>query len=620
MAGGRKPSLRFVYVLILVLAYIVSGDTALVSAQTDALLWEAWAAMDINLVDDDGTGASFQLGKVGGRSVLTITPGGSSEETKLAYPVRGDELRGWAEYGQIRLRVYLPKNNKLNPNMFFLGLGDATSGWSWVGGQFGTADGTSGWVTIRFTLDPALRETRQDGAYIMYLAFFNQEGSGSKTPLTEPFYVGDIHLELTAIIDIAATEARYQQEVDALLTMDDDALLATVARETFDFFWHEASPNTGLILDRNAPNAAASIASVGFGLAAIPVAIERGWITHDAGYERARLAISTFVNGAVQGEHGFFYHFVDVETGERRWNSEVSSIDTVLLVAGALVAGQYFEGTEVHRLANKLYENVEWDWMMSTGSVPRMGWLPERGFLRESWDHFDESLILYVLALGSPTHPIPDSTWDLWRRPVNVADEYIYLPGEPLFVYQFPLAFVNLRNMEDAYANYWNNAVIACERNRQFAFDRSDRYQTYRNGVWGLSASDGPFGYRAYGAYERNHDGTVAPYASIACLPFTPEYAFEGMRALLNTYGSRVWREYGFVSAINADEDWYSREHIGIDQGDILLMISNVQDGAVWKLFMSHPRVQVGLDAMGFVESAGDYAITPAYLSKVTDR
>jgi hypothetical protein len=454
----------------------------------------------------------------------------------------------------------------------------------------------------------------------MYLAFFNQEGSGSKTPLTEPFYVGDIHLELTAIIDIAATEARYQQEVDALLTMDDDALLATVARETFDFFWHEASPNTGLILDRNAPNAAASIASVGFGLAAIPVAVERGWITHDAGYERAHLAISTFVNGGVQGEHGFFYHFVDVETGQRRWNSEVSSIDTALLVAGALVAGQYFEGTEVQQLANTLYENVEWDWMMSTGSVPRMGWLPERGFLRESWDHFDESLILYVLALGSPTHPIPASTWDFWRRPVNAEDEYIYLPGEPLFVYQFPLAFVNLRNMEDAYANYWNNAVMACERNRQFAFDRSDRYQTYRNGVWGLSASDGPFGYRAYGAYERNHDGTVAPYASIACLPFTPEYSFEGMRALLNTYGSRVWREYGFVSAINADEDWYSREHIGIDQGDILLMISNVQDGAVWQLFMSHPRVQVGLDAMGFVESAGDYAITPAYLSKVTDR
>lgn len=612
--------MRFLYVLMLYVAYILTGDLVHISAQTDALLWETWAAMDINLVDDDGTGAAFKLGNVGGRSVLTVTPGGSSEETKLAYPVRGDELRGWSDYGQVRLSVYLPKNNAINPDMFFLGLADVTSGWSWVGGQFGTADGATGWVTVHFTLDPALRETRQDGAYMMYLAFFNQDGSGSKTPLTAPFYVGDIHLELMAMVDIAATETRYRQEVDTLLSMDDDALLSAVARETFDFFWHEASPTTGLILDRNAPNAAASIASVGFGLAAIPVAIERDWITYEAGYERAHLTISTFVNGGVQGEHGFFYHFVDVETGERRWNSEVSSIDTALLVAGALAAGQYFEKTEVQTLANTLYENVEWDWMMSTGSVPRMGWLPERGFLREAWDHFDESLILYVLALGSPTHPIPASTWDSWHRPVNVEGEYVYLPGEPLFVYQFPLAFVNLRNMEDAYTNYWNNAVLACERNRQFAIDRSDKFQTYQDGVWGLSASDGPFGYRAYGAYEGNHDGTVAPYASIACLPFTREYALEGMRALLQTYGPRVWREYGFVSAINADEEWYSREHIGIDQGDILLMISNVQDGAVWNLFMSHSRVQVGLGAMGFVESTGDYAVTPAYLSRVTDR
>jgi hypothetical protein len=603
---------------MLYLAYSFSGGLTFVSAQTDALLWEAWAEMDINAVGDDGTGATFEEGIIGGTTVLTVMPDGSSEETKIAFPVRGDELREWTEYGHLRLRVFLPPDNTLNPDMFFLGLGDVTAGWSWIGGQFGTPDGTEGWVTVRFVLDPALRETKQDGAYVMYLAFFNQEGSGTKTPLTEPFSVGEIYLELPAIVDMASTEARYRQEVESLLAMDDTALLNAVARETFDFFWNEASPNTGLILDRNAPNAAASIASVGFGLAAIPVAVERGWITHDAGYERAHLAISTFVNGGVQGEHGFFYHFVDVETGERRWNSEVSSIDTALLVAGALVAGQYFEGTEVQQLANTLYENVEWDWMMSSGSVPRMGWLPERGFLRESWDHFDESLILYVLALGSPTHPIPASTWDSWRRPVDRDGEHIYLPGEPLFVYQFPLAFVDLRNREDAYANYWNNTVRACERNRQFAIDRSDSFQTYQNGVWGLSASDGPFGYRAYGAYEGNHDGTVAPYASIACLPFTPEYALEGMRALLNTYGSQVWREYGFVSAINADEDWYSREHIGIDQGDILLMISNVQDRAVWQLFMSHPSVQAGLDAMGFVESTGNYAITPAYLSKVT--
>jgi hypothetical protein len=613
--------MRRLLVVAVLVGCVFIGSVDLISAQTDALLWEAWAEMDITLVNNDGTGAAFALSEVAGKHVLTIIPGGGSDETKLAYPVRGDELRGWNEHGHVRLTAYLPPGNTRNPNRFFLGLGDvSTGGWSWVGGQFGTASGADGWVTVRFALEPALRETRQDGAYIMYLSFFHQDGSGPKTPLTEPFHVGDIHLELTRSTESAATEARYQREADALLAMDDEALLSAVARKSFDFFWQEASPNTGLILDRNAPNAAASIASVGFGLAAIPAAVERGWITREAGYERARLAIGTFVNGGVEGEHGFFYHFVDVETGERRWNSEISSIDTALLVAGALVAGQYFDGTEVQDLATTLYENVEWDWMTSTGSVPRMGWLPERGFLRESWDHFDESLILYVLALGSSTHPISPSTWDAWRRPVNVAGEYVYLPGEPLFVYQFPLAFLDLRGMDDGYVNYWNNAILACERNRQFALDRSDRYRTYRSGVWGLSASDGPFGYRAYGAYDGNHDGTVAPYASAACLPFTPEHALEGMRALLDNYGSRVWREYGFVSAINADEEWYSREHIGIDQGDILLMISNVQDGMIWDLFMADPRVQAGLDAMGFVESTGDYAVAPAYLSRVGNR
>jgi hypothetical protein len=222
-------------------------------------------------------------------------------------------------------------------------------------------------------------------------------------------------------------------------------------------------------------------------------------------------------------------------------------------------------------------------------------------------------MLLYVLAIGSPTHPVPASVWDAWNRPIRVAQEYIYLPGEPLFVYQYPQAFLNLRGLEDHFANYWNNTTRACEWNQQFAADNAHLYATYENGVWGLSASDGPEGYRAYGASEVNHDGTIAPYASAACLPFTPDIALEGMRALLREYGARVWRNYGFVSAINEAENWYSREHIGIDQGDILLMISNAQDGLVWELFMSHPAIQTALDRMGFVESTGDYAITPAY-------
>lgn len=411
-------------------------------------------------------------------------------------------------------------------------------------------------------------------------------------------------------------DTRYQQEAEALLALDDAALLDAVARRTFDFFWLEAHPQTGLIRDRSTPDSVSSIAATGFGLAAIPLAVERGWIDPVAGYERVRLTLNTFLSGRVEGQNGFFYHFVNPVTGERAWNSELSSIDTALLAAGALVAGAYFEDTEVSALAERLYTAIEWDWMRGGGELVRMGWLPESGFLDATWDHFDESLLLYALAIGSPTYPIPAYTWELWDRPVRFgADPYIYLRGEPLFVYQYPLIFLDLRGREDAYANYWNNAARACQRNWQFTRALSERFATYRDGVWGLSASDGPRGYRAYGASPGNHDGTIAPYASIGCLPLTPELALDGMRALLRGYGARVWREYGFVSAINADRNWYSRDHIGIDQGDILLTIANYQDAFAWRHFMTGPHIQAALAAMGFVESEGEYAVTPAYLA-----
>jgi hypothetical protein len=197
---------------------------------------------------------------------------------------------------------------------------------------------------------------------------------------------------------------------------------------------------------------------------------------------------------------------------------------------------------------------------------------------------------------------------------VNLQGEYIYLLAEPLFIYQYPLAYLDLRGQEDAFANYFNNTLRACERNRQFAADNEATFTTYAGGIWGISASDGPSGYRAYGATGGNHDGTIAPYASIACLPFMPEASVEAMRAMLTKYGTKVWGEYGFVSAINEDRDWYSAEHIGIDQGDILLMITNYQDGLVWDLFMQNEHVQPALASVGFVESTGDYAVTPAYL------
>lgn len=600
--------------LILILICIVSS-IAVTSAQSQPITWEPWAALDLNRIDDDNTGSTFAMNAVEGVPVLEIKPGGSSDETKLAYPVSGDSLQSWLEYGQVQIEVYLPEENKLNPNTFFLGMGDVTGSWTWVGGLFGSSSGTSGWITVTYTLAPVIQNINPDGSYILYLSFFYQ-GGGAKPPLTEPFYIGGIRL--IAVSTASPDETRYTEETERLLTLDDDSLVDAITRETFDFFWQETNPQTGLVKDRSTPDSVASIASTGFGLAAIPIAIDRGWITRDEGYERVRTTLETFLVGHVQGNNGFFFHFVDPDTGDRVWNSELSSIDTGLLVAGALTAGQYFAGTEVQTLANKLYENIDWSWMLDGGEMLRMGWTPENGFLNAAWDHFDESLILYVLAIGSPTHPIAATAWDQWKRPLYRKGGYIYLPGEPLFAYQYPLAYLNLRGKEDRYANYWNNTVLACERNRQFTVDFSEKYKTYQNGVWGLSASDGPSGYKAYGAAVSNHDGTIAPYASIACMPFTPEIALDGMRAMLRKYGPQVWREYGFVSAINEDRDWYSRDHIGIDQGDILLMLANAQDAFVWDLFMAHPSIQMGLNLMGFVESTGDYAVTPVYLGNGT--
>jgi hypothetical protein len=286
------------------------------------------------------------------------------------------------------------------------------------------------------------------------------------------------------------------------------------------YFWNEANPANGLIRDRSTKDSPCSIAAVGFGLSAIPVGIERGWITRDEGYERTLTTLKTFANGGVEGKNGFYYHFVDMSEGRRFGDCEISSIDTALFLAGALTAGQYFAGTEVEALANKVYEAADWQWMMNEGDTLSMGWKPEIGFLSARWNSFNEGLLAYVLAIGSPTYPIPASAWDCIFRPVN--ENYISLPQETLFVYQYPAAWVDFRNKEDSYANYFNNAATATRMNRLFAVLRRFNYSTYDMDIWGLSACDGPAGYKAYGASEGNHDGTVAPYASIASMPFTP--------------------------------------------------------------------------------------------------
>lgn len=567
--------------------------------QAVEILWPFEGEHELAGLHDDNTGAVFVLTPKpeDGGGALKVIPSGRAVETKLALPLEGDRLAKAAGAAALGLRLYVPPESDPVPTMLFLGLADVTAGWTWIDGVFAPGAVGPGWNDVTFVLSPAMRRLDPQRRYVMYLAFAGFDAAGQKIPLRTPFFIDAVWARPPAAF--AAPAHAVSEEIEALLALDDDALLDEIARRAFAYLWNEANPRSGLIRDRSTPGAPASIAAVGFGLSAIPIGVERGWISREEGYERALRTLTAFASGQVAGYRGFFYHFVDMETGHRVWASELSSIDTALFIAGALTVGSYFAGTEVAELADALYAAVEWDWMRNGRTTLSMGWKPETGFLPYHWNHFDESLLLYVLAIGSPTHPVPAAAWHAVARPWR--DGVIAAPGGTLFVYQYPLAWLDLRHVRDAYANYWENAVRAAVRNREFTRARADAYASYAGDVWGLSASDGPFGYRAYGAEEGNHDGTIAPYASAASVPLVPDLALRSIRGMLERYGTLVWGRYGFVSAFNADLGWYSDAYLGIDLGITLLMIENYRTGLVWNLFMRHPAVQAALQLIGFV-------------------
>lgn len=585
-------------------------------------IWSMDTQEEINTFGNDNTGAKFELAKdlaAQGLYAMKVIPNGEAIETKIAIELSGEKVSLWSGRNKVTINVYIPKENKIKPSMFFLGLADITSGWEWVGGVFSETPVSNGWNKVSYNIAGDMSNLKEENKYMIYLAFAGFDENNVKVPLTEPFYADGIYVEkLTKLtIDelLAAVPASIKEEIENLLTLEDEPLLEEIQKRAFLYFWNEANSQNGLIKDRSTKDSPSSIAAVGMGLSAIPVGIERGWISYEQGYERALTTLKTFVEGKVEGLNGFFYHFVDMNSGKRALNSEISSIDTAILVAGALTSGAYFKGTEVETLANKLYENVNWQWMLDGEETLSMGWKPEAGFLGARWDSFNEGLLAYVLAIGSPTFPIPAASWDKIFRPVK-NDTYIYLPQETLFVYQYPNIWVDFRNKEDKYANYFNNAEAATRYNWLFAVQNRFKYRTYDMDIWGLSASDGPAGYKAYGASEGNHDGTVAPYASISSIPFTFDLSVNAIRGMLSKYGALVWGEYGFYSAFNIDEVWFSNQYIGIDQGDIILMIENYRSGLIWNLFMSNENVPKALDEIGFIDKLSDYAVTPWYVEE----
>ncbi|KUK23120.1 MAG: hypothetical protein XD57_0778 [Thermotoga petrophila] len=578
---------------------------------------------EISRYTNDNTGAVFELSKIfvsQGLRSLKVIPNGEAIETKIALPLEGGNLEKWIGSRRVVMRVYLPRNMKVIPEMYFLGMADVTTEWKWIGGVFANVQVERGWNTITFEIPGPMSDLDPDGKYMVYLAFAGFDSNKQKIPLVDPFYVDGISAEKTrtqvATLEdlLASADPAIKEEVQKMLNLNDEELLDYIQHKTFLYFWNEVNPESGLVRDRSREDAPCSIAAVGFALTAIPVAIERGWISYNEGYERTLTTLKTFVEGEVEGKNGFFYHFVDMKTGKRVLNSEISSIDTAILVAGALFAGAYFKGTEVEQLADQLYRNVNWEWMLAEDGTLYMGWKPEGGFLNAKWDSFNEGILAYVLAIGSPTHPIPASSWDKIFRPIH--ENYISCPTESLFVYQYPQVWLDLRDKEDKYANYYNNAIFATRYNYLFCVMNRFKYKTYDLDIWGLSACDGPAGYKHYGASEGNHDGTVAPYASVASIVFTPDLALKGIKGMLKKYGPLVWGKYGFVSGFNVDQNWFSREFVGIDEGNIIAMIENYRSELIWKNFMSISYIKNALEKIGFINKKSEYAVTPAYMEE----
>jgi len=386
----------------------------------------------------------------------------------------------------------------------------------------------------------------------------------------------------------------------------DDALLEEIERTAFDFFWNEASPTTGQVKDRalaagNDTHTIASIAATGFGLSGLCIAAERGYRAKKDIAERARRTLD-FLWRTLPHEHGFFYHFIDVNSGERQWKCEISSIDTSLLLCGVLTAREYFADAEIQDLATKIYERVDWPWMLNGAKTFSMGWHPERGFLPDRWEHYCELMMIYLLALGSPTHPVPAETWNAWKRTTVKFDGIEYVSGhDPLFTHQYSQAWFDFHGKRDAYADYFENSVKATRAHKQFCLSLSGEFPDYSEHLWGITSSDSERGYQAWGGPPRlgRLDGSVVPCAAGGSLPFLYSECIDVLRTIRERY-PKAWGRYGFTDAFNPLRDWYNPDVLGIDQGITMLMAENQRTGFVWNTFMKNPDAQRGMEKAGF--------------------
>jgi hypothetical protein len=416
-----------------------------------------------------------------------------------------------------------------------------------------------------------------------------------------------------------------------------DQKLETLQRLTFDYFLKETNPENGLVRDSTRQGSPCSITSTGFALAAYPVGVERGFIMRNAGVKRTLTTLRFFFNSRqgrepdATGYKGFYYHFLDMKTGRRTWNCELSTIDSTFLIAGALTAAEYFnrdteDEREIRTLADAIYRRTDWQWAQNRGVTVTHGWRPESGFIKHRWLGYNEALILYVLGLASPTHPLPAKSYQAWTETYKWKKLYgrEFLYAGPLFIHQLSHMWIDFRGIQDEYMrkheiDYFENSRRATYIQQQYAIRNPRGFKGYGKYIWGLTASDGPgpaskkiegklrrfYDYSARGVPNGPDDGTLAPWAVLASLPFAPEIVLPSIRYFDDTF-PEMTSKYGFKCSFNptfssaSGKEWISKGYYGLDQGPIVLMIENYRSGFLWRLMRRCPYIIDGIRRAGF--------------------
>lgn len=388
--------------------------------------------------------------------------------------------------------------------------------------------------------------------------------------------------------------------------------LAGIEHRSFAYFWDEMNQRNGLIPDRalaaGGGARVASIAAEGFGLTALCIADEHHWEPHAEIYTRVLRALDFFRNQA-QCVHGFYYHFLGMRSGLRHWNCEVSSIDTALLMAGVLTVREHFAGTRASQIAAYLYHRVNWPWMLDGKKTLSMGWKPGSGFLPYRWKQFNEGSLIYLLGIGSPSHPLPSASWAAWqRRPLCTYAGYTFMSCPPLFTHQYMQAWFKLRGLRDHFADYFRDSRYATLANRAMCIQLAKRFPDYGPDSWGITASDSAAGYVAWGGPPAtpNINGTLVPCAAGGSIPFAPRRCIKDLISMRKRFHYlHIYGRYGFVDAFNPLTGWVDKDVLGIDQGITLIMAENYRTRFVWKTFMANPAALRALRRAGFRRMTG---------------